>query len=822
MQASRGLLAGERGNAALAALWFATAAEQAASDPQRRADNRLRARNWLRDAVLPVRALAVDGPLTLAFRPGGDLLLVRAPGKLFLWDWPRDSLLPWADGTTPVSSACWGPDGKSVAVGLPTGQVQLRRVPDGEVLQELRQPDAVLALAVSADGRYLALAGQEVRVWDTGGKKFLGAARKHPQAVPALAFNHRGDRLVTWCRDGKARVFAVGDPQRPAPLFDPIPHVPGRISVPAFIDGDRGLVSITGDHQLTCWDAESGKPRAPGVLDTKPYSLQAVAASPDGEWFAVGGWSRSQVWNARDPAAAPLTLDHAGRVEGHAFSPDGKTLLTASWDQAASLWSLPEGRRIGYPLPHMGIVNLCELCRETGYLATAQEDGLVRVWAPPAKERAKARLPLPGGRCVRISPDGRFVTPGLWHEEPCPYNVFGPKELAVLEVATGKPAGPVVPLPGHLFDSCICTDGRSVAAVSVAGPDGWLSVCDVATGRPLFEPRPLPGRPVSVVARPQASQVAVLCKGGALRVVDSRTGAEQFTVRLEPWTGTEERWQRAEYTPDGASLVALTDGMLNAVCVCDADTGRLRYPPIQPVLKHGPCRSFALSLDGRLLATAVTGSNAAQVWDVATGRALCKPLFHAGDMYGLFHVSFSPDGRYVLTSHKDGQARLWDWEAGTLACPPLKHLDEVFAGWVLPDGKHAVTACRGVSGTLHVWELTTGKPVAAPVPLATAAEENHIAAYVSLSPDGRLAHGAVPHFNCLTQISLSELLSEPDMPTEDLVLLGELVSARRIALGDEASLDSEQWLERWRRFRLHQPDFGRPAPRAAAGRLDRP
>jgi hypothetical protein len=123
---------------------------------------------------------------------------------------------------------------------------------------------------------------------------------------------------------------------------------------------------------------------------------------------------------------------------------------------------------------------------------------------------------------------------------------------------------------------------------------------------------------------------------------------------------------------------------------------------------------------------------------------------------------------------------------------------------------------------LAVLEAATGKPVAAPVPLATAAEENHVAAYASLSPDGQLAHGTVPFFNCLTQISLAELLSEPDMPTIDLVLLGELASARRIALGDEASLDSERWLERWRRFRLHQPDFGRPAPRASAGRLDRP
>jgi WD40 repeat protein len=170
---------------------------------------------------------------------------------------------------------------------------------------------------------------------------------------------------------------------------------------------------------------------------------------------------------------------------------------------------------------------------------------------------------------------------------------------------------------------------------------------------------------------------------------------------------------------------------------------RLRYPPIQPVLKGGPCRSFALSSDSRLLATAVTGTNAAQVWDLSSGRALSRPLLHPGDGYGLFHVSFSPDGRFVLSSHKDGEARLWDWKAGVLACPPLKHPDEVFAGWVLPDGRHAVTACRGTSGTLHVWELTTGKPVAPPLRLAPTTDENRIVAYVRSL---RTASGPMPLF----------------------------------------------------------------------------
>jgi WD40 repeat protein len=478
---------------------------------------------------------------------------------------------------------------------------------------------------------------------------------------------------------------------------------------------------------------------------------------------------------------------------------------------------------IGHPLAHMGIVSRCVFSPEGGYLATAQADGLVRVWRRPTGNLAKSQVSPWGRMRLRVGSDGLLAAPSLyWHEAPCPYNVFGPEHLVIREVATGRPTGPEIPLPGNLVDSCICSDNRSVAVGSVAGQRGWLSVYDVATGRPLVAPRSLPGRPVSVAVRPHGSQVAVLCKGGALLVVDPRTGGERFSVRLEPWSGTEERWHRAEYTPDGATLVALTDDMINSLHVFEADTGRLRYPPIRPVLKGGPCRSFALSSDSRLLATAVTGTNAAQVWDLTSGRPLSQPLLHPGDTYGLFHVSFSPDCRWLLTSHKDGQARLWDWKTGTLACPPLKHPDEVFAGWITPDGRHAVTACRGTYGTLHVWELTTGKPVAAPFRLAPARHEEHVVAYASLSPDGKWAHAIVPDLDSLTQVSLAELLSQPDMPTEDLVLLGELASAQRIALGDESSLNTEQWLERWNRFRFRQPGFGRPTLAPGASGRERP
>jgi hypothetical protein len=47
-------------------------------------------------------------------------------------------------------------------------------------------------------------------------------------------------------------------------------------------------------------------------------------------------------------------------------------------------------------------------------------------------------------------------------------------------------------------------------------------------------------------------------------------------------------------------------------------------------------------------------------------------------------------------------------------------------------------------------------------------------------------NGGRPVLHSLTWLSLAELISEPDLPTEDLVLLGGLASGRRIALGTRA------------------------------------
>src|SRR5262249_3620965 len=150
----------------------------------------------------------------------------------------------------------------------------------------------------------------------------------------------KGDRLATASEDQLARVFAVGpNADRPAPLFAPVAHRPPSYpaSPPAFVDGDRGLITIVqgkGQGELGWWDTTTGQPARPGRVKTVTWWLSRVQASPDGHRFAVVGSPRVEVWDVSS-GKTQHRFDHLNGMLDLAFSPDGTALLTASWDHRA-------------------------------------------------------------------------------------------------------------------------------------------------------------------------------------------------------------------------------------------------------------------------------------------------------------------------------------------------------------------------------------------------------------------------------------------------------------------------------------------------------
>ncbi|MFM9963051.1 MAG: protein kinase domain-containing protein [Planctomycetaceae bacterium] len=138
-----------------------------------------------------------------------------------------------------------------------------------------------------------------------------------------------------------------------------------------------------------------------------------------------------------------------------------------------------------------------------------------------------------------------------------------------------------------------------------------------------------------------------------------------------------------------------------------------------------PVMSVSFSPDGKRI---VSGSHdkTLKVWDAQTGELV---LTLNGHSKFVFCVSFSPDGKRIVSGSLDKTLKVWDAQTGESLLTLNGHSDWVRSVSFSPDGKRIVS--DSMNGTLKVWNAQTGEPV-----LTLNGHEEGVT-YVSFSPDGK-------------------------------------------------------------------------------------
>ncbi|WP_326564776.1 NB-ARC domain-containing protein [Micromonospora peucetia] len=398
-------------------------------------------------------------------------------------------------------------------------------------------------------------------------------------------------------------------------------------------------------------------------------------------------------------ASRRVLTGHTRPVNAVAITPDGTWLATSDDDGVVRVWDAVTGAERTTLIGHTGPVTAVAIAPDGTWLATGGDGGVVRVWdVVTGAERATFTGPTWSVKAVTIAADGTWLATGHSDGSVQVWSVVTGAERAAFDKRTWSVVA-IAP------DGTWWADGHS---------DGAVRVWDAVTGaeRTTFTGCGWPVK--AVVIAPDGTWLAAGGDDGVVRVWNVATGAERATL-----PGYPRAVHAVAIAPDGTWLAAgHSDG---AVRVWDAVTGAERTTFTG---HRWPVNAVAIAPDGTWLATGDAGG-AVRVWDAVTGE---EPATLTGHTKPVHAVAIAPDGTWLATGGEDRAVRAWDTATSAGRATLTGHTWPVRAVAIAPDGTWLATG--GDDVTVLMWDVVTG---AKPTELS-----GHIKPVyaVAIAPDG--------------------------------------------------------------------------------------
>jgi WD40 repeat protein len=267
---------------------------------------------------------------------------------------------------------------------------------------------------------------------------------------------------------------------------------------------------------------------------------------------------------------------------------------------------------------------------------------------------------------------------------------FG-KKIKQWDIATGKA---VMEFNGH-SKAVLCYDlSKDGSKLITGGGDGKIILWDMKTGDSLKTINSYK-EPIFDIRFSADETRAVSCSWDAsMKIHDLKTGLR--TTYIE-FTDNYAAYNTIFHPGD---IYILSAKLNNVVELWEPDTRTV----VRTFTGHTDIVSaVSFSSDGKTLMTA-SWDGSIRLWDVGSGLMNKKLKGHRGAVYT---AVFGSDGKYIYSGGADRTVRVWDSSTGNLLKTYEAHQAEVTSLLFSPDNKLLIS--HSVDGVTKFWDLASGK-----------------------------------------------------------------------------------------------------------------